>query len=138
MRDISYLHKGAKFPGVTTALDIVIAIYGSDTGRNIFARRFIDLLVPRAYVNDQHGLVFQKAAKLVETELVQKILEQKPRSYAVSMAFSHISERDLEEDRILRLIAAFADYHEGEKRMDVPFDHSDSSSPVLSIADGAR
>ena len=124
------LEKGAQGGAVATALSTAVDIYVSDPNMDALTRRFIDLLVLHADVNSEDGLVLQKAARLADPELIEQILKQKPGSHTVSLAFPYIFDSDLDEDKILRLIALFTNYHDGEKRLDVVSAHAESG-PVL-------
>ncbi|KAL2190248.1 hypothetical protein L209DRAFT_798394 [Thermothelomyces heterothallicus CBS 203.75] len=123
------LHKGAEGECLAVALSTAIDAYGSDI--NAVARRFAQALLQfNVDVSHEHGLVLQKAAQKADSELIQQILQQKPDSVAVSMAFPYIFDADLSESETLHLIELFVDYYEGGERLDVMFVHP-VSEPIL-------
>lgn len=123
------LEKGAEGDSLSLALSAAIDNYGTDKGA--MARQFVGLLLRnKADVNYEHGLVVQKAAHRADPELIELILHGKPDSLAVSMAFPYLFDSDLPEDDTLRLVQLFADYHDGEERLDPMFSHP-ASEPVI-------
>ncbi|KAB5535373.1 hypothetical protein GE09DRAFT_359087 [Coniochaeta sp. 2T2.1] len=123
------LVKGAGGQGVATALSTAIDAYGSE--RNVIARRFVELLTSyEVDVDHDDGLMLQNAAKRGDSDLVRQLLKRKPNTRTVSMAFSHIFLPGIEEDALLALVDLFAEYHDGEERLDVMFAHPECQ-PVL-------
>lgn len=123
------LEKGAEGDSLSLALSAAIDNYGTD--KDAMARQFVGLLLRnKADVNYEHGLVVQKAAHRADPELIELILHGKPDSLAVSMAFPYLFDSDLPEDDTLRLVQLFADYHDGEERLDPMFSHP-ASEPVI-------
>ncbi|KAL2165058.1 hypothetical protein VTH06DRAFT_354 [Thermothelomyces fergusii] len=123
------LHKGAEGECLAAALSAAIDAYGSDA--DAIARKFVQTLLQFSVdVAFEHGLVLQKAARKADAELIQQILQQKPDSVAVSMAFPYIFDADLSEPDTLHLIELFVEYYESGERLDVMFVHPESE-PVL-------
>lgn len=123
------LEKGAEGDSLSLALSAAIDNYGTD--KDAMARQFVGLLLrSKADVNYENGLVVQKAARRADPELVELVLHGKPDSLAVSMAFPYLLDSDLPDDEILRLVQLFADYHDGEERLDPMFSHP-TSEPVI-------
>ena len=75
--------------------------------------------------------MLQKAAQRADSELIEQILQEKPDSVAVSMAFPYIFDADLSEADTLHLIDLSVDYHDAEERLDVMFSHPKSQPAVF-------
>ncbi|KAK3390185.1 hypothetical protein B0H63DRAFT_107989 [Podospora didyma] len=128
------LDKGAQGESLTMALSFAIDSYGSEN--DSVARQFCCLLLrAKVDVNFQQGLVLQKAAKIADSELIHQVLEQRPNSLAVSMAFPYIFDSDLLEDETLQLMLMFTEYHHGEERLDTLFAHPQSEPVVFRALD---
>ncbi|KAK3312348.1 hypothetical protein B0H66DRAFT_397155 [Apodospora peruviana] len=125
------LGKGAEGGSLSLALSAAIDHYGSDN--DDIARQFADLLLhSKADVDYQDGLVVQKAAKSADSKLIQQVLDQKPNSRSVSIAFPHIFGSGLSEEDTLGVMTLFTEYHDGEERLDAMFvDPSTKSEPVM-------
>ncbi|KAK3353364.1 hypothetical protein B0T25DRAFT_590950 [Lasiosphaeria hispida] len=120
---------GAAGESLSAALSTAIDHYGTE--KDSAARQLAKLLLQhKADVSYQDGLVVRKATERADPELIQHILQQKPDSRAVSMAFPHIFDSDLSEDDTLRLVTLFTDYHQGEERLDAMFQYP-GSEPVI-------
>lgn len=123
------LAKGARGDGVAAALSTAIDAYGSE--KDTVARRFVELLTGHDVdVDHEDGLVMQNAAKRADSDLIRQLLSRKPTTHTVSMAFPFIFKATLAEDELLVLIDLFAEYHDGEERLDVMFTHPERE-PVL-------
>jgi len=123
------LGKGAEGKALTLALATCIDAFDSekDEVARKFARRLLQSPVD---VNYEDGLVLQKAAQKGDAHLIQQLLNQKPSSLAVSLAFPYIFEAGLDESEVLRLIHVFADYRNGEDGLDTVLNHP-SFMPIL-------
>ena len=114
------LEKGAQGESLALALSAAIDAYGSDNDG--IARKFAAVLLKAEIdVNHEDGLVLQKATRKADSELIQQVLQRKPDSRALSMAFPYIFDADLSEADTLRLIELLLDYHDGGERLDVMF-----------------
>ncbi|KAL2135711.1 hypothetical protein VTI74DRAFT_7228 [Chaetomium olivicolor] len=123
------LDKGAEGESLALALSTAIDAYGTED--DTIARKFATILLKSEVdINYENGLALQKAAQKADSELIHQVLERKPNSLAVSMAFPYIFEGDLSEGDTLRLIDLFVEYHDGEERLDVMFAHPESE-PVM-------
>lgn len=123
------LEKGAAGESLALALTAAIDAYGSENDG--IARSFVGVLLQSdADISYEDGLAVQKAAQKADSELIQQVLQRKPNTQAVSMAFPFVFDDSLSEADTLRLIALFTEYHDGEERLDVMFSHPDSE-PVL-------
>ncbi|OIW28328.1 hypothetical protein CONLIGDRAFT_373175 [Coniochaeta ligniaria NRRL 30616] len=123
------LNKGARGDGVGTALSTAIDAYASD--KDVIARRYVELLTSYDVdVDHNDGLMLQNAAKRADSDLIRQLVSRKPNSRTVSMAFPYIFRADLTEDELLVLIDMFAEYHNGEERLDAMFAHPECE-PVL-------
>ncbi|KAK3902371.1 Serine/threonine-protein phosphatase [Staphylotrichum tortipilum] len=116
------LEKGAEGESLALALGVAIDAYGLES--DAIARKFATVLLQsKADVNHEDGLVVQKATRKADSELIQSVLQQKPNTHSVSMAFPYLFDGDLSEADTLQLMGLFIDYnHEGE-RLDVMFTH---------------
>jgi len=116
------LEKGAGGESLALALGVAIDGYGLEN--DSIARKFATVLLQsKADVNHEDGLVVQKAARKADSELIQLVLQQKPNTHSVSMAFPYLFDGDLSEADTLQLMGLFLDYyHEGE-RLDAMFSH---------------
>jgi len=123
------LEKGAEGYSLTLALAAAFDAFG--THRDEIARRFADLFLRyNVDVSHQDGILVQKAAQMGDPRLIQLVLEKKPHSYAVSIAFPYIFGLGLAEEDVLNLISLFTEYHDGEERLDTAFTHP-HFQPVL-------
>ena len=123
------LKKGAEGESLSLALSAAIDAVGSD--KDSLARQFVQTLIDfKADVDHEDGIVVQKAAKKADSELVAQTLKQKPNSHTVSMSFPYIFDADLSEEDTLALVSLFADYQDGENRLDAMFSHP-TSEPVV-------
>ncbi|KAK3294101.1 uncharacterized protein B0H64DRAFT_443190 [Chaetomium fimeti] len=124
------LEKGAEGESLALALSAAINAYGSDIDDT--ARKFGTVLLQgNVDVNHENGLVLQKAARRADSELILQVLERKPDSNAVSMAFPYVFDADLSEADCLYLVEQFIDYHHGGERLDVMFAHAESEPVVF-------
>jgi ankyrin repeat protein len=124
------IEKGAKGEGLSSALGT--SIDALDSGKDVLARRFVDLLLQSEVdVNAHDGVAVQKAAQRGDPSLIQKVLSRKPNSTAVSMAFPYIFDLNVSENEILHLISLFSEYHDGEERLDAMFTHPESEPVVF-------
>ncbi|KAK0643265.1 hypothetical protein B0T16DRAFT_354765 [Cercophora newfieldiana] len=124
------LQKGATGRSLSLALSIAIDALGTEN--DAIAVQFANLILqhkPDVSYND--GLVVQKAARRADSQLIELVLQQKPDSRAVSMAFPYLFDSDLPEEDIIRLVGLFTDYHDGEERLDVMFAHPESEPVVF-------
>jgi hypothetical protein len=116
------LEKGAEGESLALALTTAIDAYGSE--QDGIARKLANILLQsKVDVNYQDGLVVQKAAQRADSELIQQVLEQRPDSRAISMAFPHIFDAELSEGDTISLMDLFVEYHDGEERLDAMFAH---------------
>ncbi|KAK0715145.1 hypothetical protein B0H67DRAFT_489722 [Lasiosphaeris hirsuta] len=123
------MERGAAGESLSAALSTAIDHYGTE--KDSAARQLARLLLlHKADVSYQGGLVVQKAAERADPELIHQILQQKPDSRAVSMAFPCLFDSDLSEEDTLRLVTLFTDYHDGEERLDAMFQYPESK-PVI-------
>jgi len=124
------MQRGAAGESLSLALGIAIDAFGAEN--DAIARQLANLLLQhKADVSYENGLVVQKAAQRADPGLIELVLQRKPDSRAVSMAFPFLFDSDLPEDSILRLVGLFTDYHDGEERLDVMFAHPESEPVVF-------
>lgn len=123
------LEKGAEGESLALALATVVNAYGSENDG--LARKFADVLLrSNVDVSYDDGIAVQKAAQRADSELIQQMLNKKPNSRAISMAFPRIFDDSLSEADTLYLISLFTEYHDGEERLDVMFSHPEFE-PVI-------
>lgn len=124
------LEKGAQGDGPASALIVAIDYMGTE--KDEIARKFVDLLIEyNADVNQDQGAALIKAAKSANAHLMRQVLQQKPNSDSVSMAFPYVFDHEVPEDQALELIALFTDYSDGETRLDAMFNHPDAEPVVF-------
>ncbi|POS73938.1 hypothetical protein DHEL01_v207672 [Diaporthe helianthi] len=124
------LVKGAQGDGPASALIVAIDYMGTE--KDDMARKFVDLLIENnADVNQDQGAALIKAAKSANVHLMRQVLQQKPNSDSVSMAFPYVFDHELTEDQALELISLFTDYSDGETRLDAMFNHPDAEPVVF-------
>ncbi|KAG8167524.1 hypothetical protein KVR01_003213 [Diaporthe batatas] len=124
------LVKGAQGDGPASALIVAIDYLGTE--KDEIARKFVDLLIEyNADVNQDQGAALIKAAKSANAHLMRQVLQQKPNSDSVSMAFPYVFDHEVPEDQALELISLFTDYSDGETRLDAMFNHPDAEPVVF-------
>ncbi|KAI3393056.1 hypothetical protein diail_4795 [Diaporthe ilicicola] len=124
------LEKGAQGDGPAGVL--IVAIDHMGTEKDDIARRFVDLLIEyNADVNRDQGAALIKAAKSANAQLMRQVLQQKPNSESVSMAFPYLFDHEVAEDQALELIVLFTDYSDGETRLDAMFAHPEAEPVVF-------
>lgn len=124
------LEKGAQGDGPASAL--IVAIDYMSTDKDDIARKFVDLLIEyNADVNQDQGAALIKAAKSANAHLMRQVLQQKPNSDSVSMAFPYVFDHEVPEDQALELISLFTDYSDGETRLDAMFTHPEAEPVVF-------
>lgn len=124
------LEKGAQGDGPASAL--IVAIDYMSTEKDEIARAFVDLLIEyNADVNQDQGAALIKAAKSANVHLMRQVLQQKPNSDSVSMAFPYVFDHEVPEDQALELISLFTDYSDGETRLDAMFNHPEAEPVVF-------
>lgn len=123
------VEKGAQGEGLSGALNIALDYL--DTDRDELARKFVGLLIQfNADINQGQGQALVKAARTADTLLVQQMMQQRPDSESLSMAFPYVFDHEATEVQALELITLFTDYRDGEIRLDPMFSHPDSE-PVM-------
>ncbi|KAI7788519.1 hypothetical protein LA080_010853 [Diaporthe eres] len=124
------LEKGAQGDGPASALIVAIDYMGTE--KDDIARAFVDILIEyNADVNQDQGAALIKAAKSANVHLMRQVLQQKPNSDSVSMAFPYVFDHEVPEDQALELISLFTDYSDGETRLDAMFDHPEAEPVVF-------
>ncbi|KAI1081711.1 ankyrin [Whalleya microplaca] len=125
----SLLEKGASGDGVAAAFVGVLDLYTKTPGQ--MATEFLELLVKHgADVNYNHGEALQTAAAQGNPELLRRLLQEKPSSEALTLAFPRIFDAATSEDDVYELITLFTEYRDGHNQMDVLFVNP-GSEPVL-------
>ncbi|ROW16750.1 hypothetical protein VPNG_01597 [Cytospora leucostoma] len=123
------LEKGARGDGLEAALNVAIDHMGPD--KDDIARRFVDLLVQYdTEVDRDQGEALTKAAKRANVHLMEQLLQRKPNSESVSMAFPYVFDHDLTEVEALELVSLFTDYRDGETQLDALFTHPECE-PIM-------
>ncbi|KAG5984381.1 hypothetical protein E4U55_005056 [Claviceps digitariae] len=112
------LDKGARGDSLSGALVLAIKTSSSDTRE--LADRFVTLLVSHhADVNYNRGEPLQQAASRANILWTKQLLDCRPTIQTLSQAFRCIFDTALPEDEILSLFRLFAEYRDGDVRMDV-------------------
>jgi ankyrin repeat protein len=95
------------------------------------ADEFVILLTTHGLdVNYNSGEPLQVAASQANVNWTKQLLALHPSTEALSFAFQHIFDTALDQDDALQLFQLFADYREGETRVDVMAQKPDAA-PVL-------
>ncbi|KAI1815803.1 hypothetical protein GGS20DRAFT_305269 [Poronia punctata] len=119
----SLLGKGAKGAGVGSALVAVLEQYM--TTPHTITAEFADLLLRHgANVNHNSGEAIQIAAASGNTQVLARLLREKPSAEALTSAFPKIFDAPLSEENAHELVALFADHRNGESQLDVFFEQS--------------
>ncbi|KAI1437224.1 hypothetical protein GGR50DRAFT_692512 [Xylaria sp. CBS 124048] len=125
----SLLEKGAEGEGVGTALVAVLKQH--ITAPQPVTDAFADLLLKHgADVNHNHGEALQLAAAQGNGGLLAKLLNQRPSTEALSLAFPKLFDAQVTEDELYELVALFSGHHDEESQLDVMFACS-GSDPVI-------
>lgn len=123
------VEKGAQGDGLSGALNTALDYLGTD--RDETARKFVGLLIQfNANINQGQGEALVKAARTADTLLIQQMMQQRPDSESLSMAFPYVFDHEASEAQALELVTLFTDYRDGEVRLDPMFSHPDSE-PVM-------
>ncbi|KAL7934265.1 hypothetical protein V8C35DRAFT_302163 [Trichoderma chlorosporum] len=125
------LDKGANGDALSEAL-IQVMKHAND---NIdLAEMFFEALTAHGPdVNYQNGEPLREAASQANVEWTQRLLTCHPSTETLTFAFHSIFDTALTQDVVLELFQMFADYHEGDVRVDVMATRA-GSMPVLGRA----
>lgn len=125
----SLLEKGAKGDGVGSTL---VAILKQHTAApQPITNSFANLLLKHgADINYNHGEALQIAATQGNTELLARLLNEKPSIEALTLAFPKIFDAVHTEDKVHELVGLFAEHRDGVSQLDVMFEHP-GSDPIL-------
>lgn len=123
------LDQGARGDALSTALILIMKNSTKET--RDFADRFFDLLVAHGPdVNYNNGEPLQQAASRADVPWTAQLLECHPSAETLWLAFQCIFDTALTQDGVLDLFKMFADYHEGDVRIDA-MSGQQGSEPVL-------
>ncbi|KAI1335804.1 ankyrin repeat-containing protein [Xylariaceae sp. FL0016] len=123
------LKKGAQGEGVGSALVAVLHLYAETPSQ--VAGDFVALFFKYgADINHNHGEALQIAASKGDPALLRRLLEEKPNSESVTLAFPRIFDAPISEDEAHDLITLFIDQHGGQNQLDVMTFYPDSE-PVI-------
>lgn len=123
------VERGAEGDGLANALGVALDYLG--TTEDQIAQKFVGLLIQHnANINSGQGQALVKAAKIANAPLIEQMLEQRPDTDTLSMAFPFIFGRGIAEDEVMGLIALFTNYRDGETRLDPLFQHPESE-PIM-------
>lgn len=121
--------KGAQGEGLAGALRATLDYLGTE--KDGIARQFLGLLIQHnADINQGQGEALVKAARTADMILIQQMLQQRPNSESLSMAFPYVFDHEVSETEALALVSLFTDYRDGEARLDPMFSHP-VSEPVM-------
>ncbi|KAI1755249.1 hypothetical protein F4782DRAFT_441687 [Xylaria castorea] len=124
----SLLEKGAKGDGVGSALVAVLKQHNA--APQSVTIPFVDLLLKYgADVNYNHGEVLQLAVAHGNTELLTRLLNEKPNAETLNLAFPKIFDASVAEDEVHELLTIFSEYRDGDVQLDVMLEQS--SDPVV-------
>lgn len=123
------LRKGASGDAIAAAFVAVLGVY-SETPDSL-ANRFVELLLKyNASIDYHHGEALQNAAAQGSPALLRRLLQEKPSSEALTLAFSRIFDTSAGEDEVCDLINLFIEYNDGDSHMDTMFVYA-GSLPIM-------
>ncbi|KJK90835.1 hypothetical protein H633G_05310 [Metarhizium anisopliae BRIP 53284] len=112
------LDKGAHGASLSGAL--VLAMRNSTVETEMLADKFVTLLIKHgADVNYNNGEPLQQAASKANVSWTRQLLECRPTIPTLSLAFQCIFDTALSQDEVLDLFKMFAEYRDGDVRIDV-------------------
>ncbi|KAG8426726.1 hypothetical protein J3459_007859 [Metarhizium acridum] len=123
------LDKGAHGASLSGAL--VLTMRNSTVETEMLADKFVTLLIKHgADVNYNNGEPLQQAASKANVSWTKQLLECRPTISTLSLAFQCIFDTALSQDEVLDLFKMFAEYRDGDVRIDV-LSSQQGSEPVL-------
>lgn len=123
------LDKGAHGDSLSGALTLVMKRSTSETIE--LADRFVTLLIKHgADVNHNSGEPLQQAASRANAAWTKQLLNGRPTMETLSLAFQCIFDTALSQDEVLELFKLFAEYRDGDVRIDI-MTVQQGSQPVL-------
>lgn len=123
------LDKGAHGHSLSGAL--VLTMKNSTDETEELANKFVTLLVKHgADVNYNNGEPLQQAASKANVSWTKQLLECRPTIETLSLAFQCIFDTELPQGEVLDLFKMFAEYRDGDVRIDV-MSGQQGSEPVL-------
>ncbi|KAL7948567.1 hypothetical protein V8C42DRAFT_314859 [Trichoderma barbatum] len=125
------LKKGAKGDALSEAL--VQVMKNADDNMELAEEFFNVLTAHGPNVNYQNGEPLRQAASQANIEWTHRLLACHPSTETLTFAFHSIFDTALTQDVVLDLFQMFADYHEGDVRVDVMATRA-GSMPVLGRA----
>lgn len=125
----SFVEKGVR--GTAVSSPLVQVMETNDTADSDLRSQFVDLLLSaNPDVNYNRGQPLQLAASKANVAWTSKLLQGHPSVETLSFAFQHIFDTVLSEDDALNLFKLFADYEDGENRIDVTM-QKPGTEPIL-------
>lgn len=110
---------------------LLLVMQNSTPETNDLADEFVEVLVSHgADVNYNRGQPLQQAASVANIAWTRKLLDCKPTSETLSLAFQCIFDTALNQEEVLALFKLFAEYRDGEAQIDVMVTLQ-GSEPVL-------
>ncbi|UNI16794.1 hypothetical protein JDV02_003197 [Purpureocillium takamizusanense] len=123
------LERGASGDAISSALVLVMKHSTAET--RILADRFFDLFMSHNLdVNYNNGEPLQQAASKADVPWTSRLLELHPSAVTLSLSFQCIFDTALSQDGVLDLFKMFAEYQEGDARIDVLIGQQ-GTEPVL-------
>ncbi|KAK5991312.1 hypothetical protein PT974_09593 [Cladobotryum mycophilum] len=112
------LSRGAKGNALSEAL--VQVMKNSTTNTVDLADRFVEVLTAHGPdVNFDNGEPLRLAASRANVSWIHQLLACHPSTHTLTFAFHCIFDTAVTQDEVLELFQIFADYHEGDVRIDV-------------------
>lgn len=123
------LEKGAHGDSLGDAL--ILAMKRCTPETKDLAGRFVALLMSHgADVNYNSGEPLQQAASKANIPWTKQLLEGRPTTQTLSLAFQCIFDTAISQDEVLGLFKLFAEYRDGDVRIDI-LSNQQGSDPVL-------
>lgn len=125
----SYIDKGVQGSAISSPLVLVMREHGS--AKSDLSAAFVELLLTASPdVDYNNGEPLRLAASQANVAWTSALMAKKPNVQTLSFAFQHIFDTALTEDDALDLFKLFADYRDGETRIDVTVQQRDVQ-PIL-------
>lgn len=124
------LRKGASGDAVGSALVAVLGVH-AESPEDI-ADKFVELLLKYdADVNYNQGEVLRNAAAQGSPALLERLLQEKPNSESLTLAFPQVFDTNAGESDVLELVQLFVEYHDDGNQIDTMFAYPESQPVVI-------
>ncbi|ETS82916.1 hypothetical protein PFICI_04792 [Pestalotiopsis fici W106-1] len=124
------LRKGASGDAVGSALVAVLGAHAESPGD--IADNFVELLLKYdADINYNHGEGLRNVASQGNPVLLRRLLQEKPNSESLTLAFPQVFDAHAREDEVLELVELFVEYHDDGNQIDTMFADPESEPVII-------